>query len=68
MMKVRSVFFRSGTASWETLFGQAAEFAAGIPREDLINISHSEDENEGVVAVWFWSKTDSDEPLAREGD
>lgn len=51
---VRFEIFRSGMSSWETLFAEAADFASRIGPEDLINISHSEDSNEGVVTVWYW--------------
>lgn len=48
-------YFTSSTRSWTELFGEAALFASGIGRGRLINISHSEDDNEGVVTVWYWS-------------
>jgi hypothetical protein len=47
--------FESSYASWSELFAQASAFASGIPEEDLISISHSADNSNGVVAVWFWS-------------
>lgn len=47
--------FRGTLASWETLFTRAAEFASHVGRERLISISHSEDQNKGVVTVWYWS-------------
>jgi hypothetical protein len=42
-------------ADWETLFERAAEFAGSIGPERLISISHSADNGDGVVAVWYWS-------------
>jgi hypothetical protein len=50
--------FRGTLASWDELFTEAAEFAATLDRERLITISHSEDQNDGVVAVWFWAEAD----------
>jgi hypothetical protein len=47
--------FRGTITPWEELFRQAAEFASTLRPEELINISHSEDGNDGVVAVWFWA-------------
>lgn len=47
--------FRSSFISWEELFQQAADFASEIGPERVISISHSEDGNEGVVAVWYRS-------------
>jgi hypothetical protein len=52
--EVRFEIFRSGMSSWESLFTEAADFASQIGPEDLINISHSEDSNEGIVTVWYW--------------
>ncbi|MBB4636385.1 zinc ribbon domain-containing protein [Longimicrobium terrae] len=46
--------FSSGMLSWEELFADAARFASSVGRDQLINISHSEDDNEGVVTVWYW--------------
>jgi hypothetical protein len=54
--EVRFELFRSTMSSWESLFGEAADFASRIGPDDLINISHSEDSNEGVVTVWYWSR------------
>jgi hypothetical protein len=54
MPEVRFETFRSGMSSWANLFTEAAEFASRIGPDDLINISHSEDSNEGVVTVWYW--------------
>ena len=47
--------FESSLKSWEALFEEAATFAESVGRERLIGISHSEDGNEGVVTVWYWS-------------
>jgi hypothetical protein len=43
------------------LFGQAAAFATELGPHRLINISHSCDQKQGVVAVWYW---DEDEEAA----
>lgn len=56
-MSASSVHFKTyrGTlASWNTLFTQAAEFASTISPEKLITISHSADNMDGVVTVWYW--------------
>ena len=52
--------FRGSFASWHTLFSQAAEFATRVGPRRLISISHSEDRNEGVVTVWYWSAQHDD--------
>lgn len=48
--------FRGTMATWDQLFSQAAEFATQLGRERLIAISHSEDQQDGVVAVWYWGE------------
>lgn len=47
--------YRGVLASWDELFSEAAAFAAEVGPRRLINISHSEDANEGVVTVWYWA-------------
>lgn len=51
-------FFRGTWASWDELFSQAAEFATSIGPEHLVTISHSCDQDDGVVTVWYWSRMD----------
>ncbi len=47
--------FRGTLTSWNALFSDAADFAAAVGSQRLINISHCCDHNEGVVTVWYWS-------------
>lgn len=47
--------FRGVWEGWEDLFKEAAGFANEIGPERLVSISHSEDQNDGVVAVWYWT-------------
>lgn len=54
--------FRGTLATWDELFSQAASFATEVGPERLITISHSADNNDGVVAVWFWSELIGDAP------
>jgi hypothetical protein len=56
-MTVRFKMFRGTIASWEQLFAEAAEFATTLGSERLIAISHSEDQQDGVVAVWYWAES-----------
>ena len=53
--KVKFEIFRGTFKSWELLFTEAAEFASALGAGRLISISHSEDDNDGVVTVWYWS-------------
>jgi hypothetical protein len=57
VFRVQFKVFRSSFSSWEALFQEAAEFATSLPTDRLISISHSEDQNEGVVVVWYWDET-----------
>jgi hypothetical protein len=50
----RFKIFRSSLNTWESLFAEAAEFASRLGPERVITISHSADQGEGVVAVWYW--------------
>ncbi|HEX5272945.1 MAG TPA: hypothetical protein VFW33_20755 [Gemmataceae bacterium] len=50
----RFKIFRSSLNTWESLFAEAAEFAGQLGPERLITVSHSADNGEGVVAVWYW--------------
>ena len=47
--------FRSTFSTWDVLFDQAAEFATEIGPERFVNISHSADDCDGVVTVWYWT-------------
>jgi hypothetical protein len=53
-MQVKFQVFKSLTKSWADLCGEAAAFASDKGKERLINISVSEDANEGVIVVWYW--------------
>jgi len=46
--------FRSALTTWESLFVEAAEFATEMGPERLITVSHSSDNGEGVITVWYW--------------
>ena len=56
-MRVQFKVFESSFQSWETLFGEAAEFASQVDR--LISISHSHAGpglgGLGIVTVWYWA-------------
>lgn len=53
--KIQYKVFRGVLESWDELFSQAAAFASTLHPEELVSISHSEDGNDGVVAVWYWA-------------
>ena len=53
-MRVSFRVFRGRLVTWQTLFSDAADFASEIGPDRLITISHSADEADGVVTVWYW--------------
>jgi len=57
---MRLVFksFDSKMASREKIFKAVVDFANKIDRKDLINLTHSEDRDNIVVTIWYWT----DEP------
>jgi hypothetical protein len=57
-MRITFKAFDSKMASREKLFKAAIEFANKLDRKDLINITHSEDRDNIVITVWYWT----DEP------
>jgi hypothetical protein len=53
---VRFEVFRGVMAPWQELFERASAFATDLGPGRLISISHSEDQNDGVIAVWYWEE------------
>ena len=53
-MQVKFKIFKSSVKSWPDLCAEAAAFASELGREHLINVSVSEDHNEGIIIVWYW--------------
>jgi hypothetical protein len=47
--------FRGTLATWDDLFTKAAYFATEIGPERVLNISHSADDSDGVVTIWYWT-------------
>jgi len=53
--------YRGTMATWEELFQAAARFASDLGRERVLNISHSADDDDGVVTVWYWTTEDAED-------
>lgn len=48
-------YFKAGSfTSWDSLFSEVAAFATQVGQENLINITHSQDQGQAVVTVWYW--------------
>ena len=61
-MNVRHRIFESSSKTWEQLAQEAEEFASGVGRDNLINISVAAQGGteffghggKGVLIVWYW--------------
>ena len=53
--------FRGTLVTWQSLFTKAAQFATEIGPERVLSISHSEDQGDGVVTVWYWTTEEKTE-------
>lgn len=54
-MQARFRIFKSHTSPWPKIFATATAFATTLGPERLIGISHSHEQNLGMVAVWYWA-------------
>jgi hypothetical protein len=54
-MRLTFKSFDSKMASREKLFKAAIEFANKVDRKDLINITHSEDHDNIVITIWYYT-------------
>ena len=48
------VFRSTLFTSWDSIFQEAADFATQIGRENVMCISHSDANLNGIVTVWYW--------------
>lgn len=55
-MRVMFQEFRGTFKTWKTLMKEAADFASGLDPQRLVSISHSSDNGDGVIAVWYWDR------------
>jgi hypothetical protein len=62
--KVQCKVFSSSTRKWDELVAEAAEFASGMGKDRLINLSVSASGgtdlfgfgSQGAIFVWYWDK------------
>lgn len=57
-MRVLHKMFRSTFKTWDALFAEASDFATSLGPDHLISISHSANNADGIVVVWFWGEPD----------
>jgi hypothetical protein len=61
-MKLRAKIFESSMKSWETMCDEVSEFASGVGKDRLVNISMSASGGGvwsgvgsfGTIVVWYW--------------
>lgn len=53
--------YRGTMATWGQLFTAAARFASDLGPDRLLSISHSADDDDGVVTVWYWTNEGSED-------
>ena len=62
--KVQCKLFTSSTRRWDELMAEACEFASGLGKDRLINVSVSASGGtdlfglgaQGAIFVWYWDK------------
>jgi hypothetical protein len=53
-IQARFKLFKSNTQSWETMSQQVADFLTTLGPGKVIGVSHSQESQLGVIAVWYW--------------
>jgi len=68
-MTVKYEYRESDSESWQTMLSHAKDRANQVGPYRLISISHLVESDNGVVAVWYWAKSDySGRPLRTPSD
>ncbi len=53
-IQARFKLFKSNFDSWETMAQQVAAFLTTLGPGKVIGVSHSQESQLGVIAVWYW--------------
>jgi hypothetical protein len=61
-IQARCKLFKSSYDSWETMARQVAEFLTTLGPGKVIGVSHSQESQHGVIAVWYWELDDAGQP------
>jgi hypothetical protein len=59
LIQARYKLFKSAFDSWETMSQQVADFLTKLGPGRVIGVSHSQESNVGVIAVWYWDVDDA---------
>jgi len=60
-IQARFKLFKSHSQSWETMSQQVAEFLTTLGPGNVIGVSHSQQSQFGVIAVWYRQVDDTGE-------
>ena len=60
-IQARCKMFKSHFDSWETMGQQVADFLTTLGPGNVIGVSHSQESQLGVIAVWYWEVEDTDQ-------
>jgi hypothetical protein len=61
-IQARCKLFKSHYDSWETMSQQVAEFLTTLGPGKVIGVSHSQESQLGVIAVWYWEVDGGEQP------
>jgi hypothetical protein len=53
-IQARFKLFKSSFDSWETMAAQVSEFLTSLGPGKVIGVSHNQESQFGVIAVWYW--------------
>ena len=58
-IQARFKLFKSHTESWEKMSQKVADFLTTLGPGKVIGVSHSQESQFGVIAVWYWDVADA---------
>ena len=65
-IQARFKLFKSAFDSWETMATQVSEFLTTLGPGKVIGVSHSQESQMGVIAVWYWEVEEGEERRAEQ--
>lgn len=55
MPKAQFKVFKSQFNSWETMAEEVTEYLTALGPDKVIGVSHSQEQQLGVIVVWYWA-------------